>query len=349
MTRTVLVTGGAGYVGAQCCKAFAAAGWRVVVYDNLSRGHASAVQWGPLIEGDISDAAALDHAFAEVRPDLVAHFAAFAYVEESVRQPDLYYRNNTLGSLTLIDRMRAAGVRKMIFSSTCATYGVPQIVPIDEDHPQAPINPYGWSKLFVERMLVDHAAAYGLDSVALRYFNAAGCDGEGLIGECHYPETHVIPLAIEGALQGGRPFTVFGTDFDTRDGSAVRDYVHVEDLARAHVLAADWIDGQSGFHAFNLGTGRGTTVLEIAHAVARACGSDRAIETGPRRAGDPPVLIADPAKAFRVLGWKAECSDIETIVETALAWQRCQAAHTDPSSSAGEPLAATRPSSIRMT
>lgn len=330
MRRTVLVTGGAGYVGAHCCKAFAAAGWEVVAYDNLSRGHAGAVRWGPLIQGDILDAPALDKALGDVRPDLVAHFAAFAYVEESVRQPDLYYRNNSLGSLTLLDRMRAAGLSKLIFSSTCATYGVPRVVPIDENHPQSPINPYGWSKLFVERMLADHAAAYGLDSVALRYFNAAGCDSDGLIGECHDPETHVIPLAIEGALDGGRPFTVFGTDFDTRDGSAVRDYIHVEDLARAHVLAGEWIAGNTGFHAFNLGTGKGTTVFEIAHAVAAACGSDRAVKTGPRRAGDPPLLIADPAKALRELGWKAERSDIDTIVRTALAWHQQIRLPTNP-------------------
>lgn len=320
--RTVLVTGGAGYVGSHCCKAFARAGWRVVTFDNLSRGHAEAVKWGPLVRGDILDAAALDAVFAEYRPDLVAHFAAFAYVEESVRQPELYYRNNCIGSFTLLDRMRAAGLTKLLFSSTCASYGVPDHVPIDETHRQWPVNPYGWSKLVVERMLADYAAAYGLDSVALRYFNAAGCDPEGEIGECHEPETHAIPLAIAGALSDERPFTVFGTDFDTRDGSAIRDYIHVGDLARAHVLAGEWIMGQSGFHPFNLGTGRGTTVLEIAQAVAKACGSQRPVRTGPRRAGDPPILVADAAKALRELGWQAETSDIDTIVRTAVAWHR---------------------------
>jgi UDP-arabinose 4-epimerase len=320
--RTILVTGGAGYVGSHCCKAFARAGWKVVTFDNLSRGHAEAVKWGPLVEGDIADAAGVDAALAAYKPDLVAHFAAFAYVEESVREPELYYRNNCLGTFILLERMRAAGVSKLIFSSTCATYGVPKHVPIGEHHPQWPVNPYGWSKLVIERMLADFAPAYGLDSVALRYFNAAGCDAEGDIGECHDPETHAIPLAIAGALSDNRPFTVFGNDFETRDGSAVRDYIHVDDLARAHVLAGEWILGRSGFHAFNLGTGQGTTVLEIAAAVARACTSGRTFRIGPRRAGDPPMLIADASKARRELGWQPQLSDIDTIVMTAVAWHR---------------------------
>ncbi|AIT80920.1 UDP-glucose 4-epimerase GalE [Novosphingobium pentaromativorans] len=319
---TILVTGGAGYVGSHCCKAFAQAGWQVVTYDNLSRGHADAVRWGPLVVGDILDADALDAAFAQYKPDLVGHFAAFAYVEESVRKPELYYHNNSIGSFTLLDRMRAAGIDKLIFSSTCASYGVPTRVPIDEAHPQSPINPYGWSKFMVERMLSDYASAHGLDSVALRYFNAAGCDPDGEIGECHDPETHAIPLAIEGALAADRPFTVFGTDFDTRDGSAVRDYIHVSDLAAAHVLAGEWIMDRKGFHPFNLGTGNGTTVLEIAEAVARICGVDRPAQLGPRRAGDPPVLIADAAKAREELGWIPRHSDIDTIVRTAVAWYR---------------------------
>jgi UDP-arabinose 4-epimerase len=324
--RTILVTGGAGYVGSHCCKAFARAGWNVVTFDNLSRGHAEAVKWGPLVVGDILDGQALDAAFAEYRPDLVGHFAAFAYVEESVRHPELYYRNNCMGSLTLLERMRAADVSKLIFSSTCASYGVPEYVPIDEGHRQWPINPYGWSKLMVERMLSDYATAHGLDSVALRYFNAAGCDPDGEIGECHEPETHAIPLAIAGALSEDRPFTVFGTDFDTRDGSAVRDYIHVQDLASAHVLAGEWIMERKGFHPFNLGTGIGTTVLEVASAVGRICGTGQEPLRGPRRAGDPPVLIAQSAKALRELGWAPAMSDIETIVRTAAAWHRKQAA-----------------------
>ncbi|KHK90239.1 UDP-glucose 4-epimerase GalE [Novosphingobium malaysiense] len=320
--RTILVTGGAGYVGSHCCKAFARAGWNVVTLDNLSRGHADAVKWGPLVEGDILDAEMLDAVFARYKPDVVGHFAAFAYVGESVQQPEIYYHNNSIGSFTLLDRMRAAGVSKLIFSSTCATYGVPQQLPIDEDHRQWPVNPYGWSKLMVERMLSDYAAAHGLDSVALRYFNAAGCDREGEIGECHDPETHAIPLAIAGALSQDRPFTVFGTDFDTRDGSAVRDYIHVEDLASAHVLAAEWILDRRGFNPFNLGTGQGTTVLEIARAVGKICGVKRPPQIGPRRTGDPPVLIADAAKAHSELGWAPQVSDIETIVRTAVAWHQ---------------------------
>lgn len=325
--RTILVTGGAGYVGSHCCKAFAQAGWQVVTFDNLSRGHAEAVKWGPLVVGDILDASALDVAFAKYKPDLVGHFAAFAYVEESVRHPELYYRNNSIGSFTLLDRMREAGVSKLIFSSTCATYGVPEHVPIGEEHRQWPINPYGWSKLMVERMLADHATSHGLDSVALRYFNAAGCDPDGEIGECHEPETHAIPLAIAGTLSRERPFTIFGADFDTRDGSAVRDYIHVADLAGAHVLAGEWIMDRRGFHPFNLGTGQGTTVLEIARAVGRICEVERSPQIGPRRAGDPPMLVADAAKARRELGWQPELSDIETIVRTAVAWHRRMAAN----------------------
>jgi UDP-arabinose 4-epimerase len=225
--KSVFVSGGAGYVGSHCCKAFAEAGWNVVVYDNLSRGRAESVRWGELIEGDLLDRVALAHALAATKPDLVAHFAAFAYVGESVADPAIYYRNNSVGSLNLIDAMRETGVGALLFSSTCASYGLPTRLPIDETHPQAPINPYGWSKFIVERMLEDYGRAYGLRSVALRYFNAAGCDPDGELGEHHDPETHAVPLAIAAALPGGAPFTVLGTDFDTPDGSGIRDYIHV--------------------------------------------------------------------------------------------------------------------------
>jgi UDP-arabinose 4-epimerase len=320
--RTVLVTGGAGYVGSHCCKAFAKAGWRVVSFDNLSRGWRDAVKWGPLVEGDIRDAAAVAGAFDRYRPDLVAHFAAYAYVAESIERPDIYYRNNSFGTLTLLEEMHKAEVRKFIFSSTCATYGIPSTSPIDESHRQSPINPYGWSKFIIERMLEDYGVAYGFNSVALRYFNAAGCDPEGEIGERHEPEPHLIPSAIAAALDEQRPLTVNGADFQTRDGSAVRDYVHVADLARAHVLAGEFLMRQGGAHVFNLGTGIGTTVFEIAEAVGRASGRKLTLRAGPRRLGDPPILVASAEKARRELGWSPTDSTIDFIVETAMAWQK---------------------------
>ena len=320
LTKTVLVTGGAGYVGSHCCKAFAQNGWEVVVYDNLSRGWADLVKWGDLIEGDILDGEALDAAFARVKPDAVAHFAAYAYVGESVEDPSLYYRNNTLGSLSLMDAMVRAQVDKLIFSSTCATYGVPQAVPIDESHPQSPINPYGWSKLFVERMLDDFAVAHDLKSVKLRYFNAAGCDLDGDTGERHEPETHVIPLAIEGAMDDSFTFTVFGDDFDTRDGTCIRDYIHVADLADAHARALGYLIEGGASNVFNLGTGTGTTVMEIAEAVERVSGKPMPRKIGPRREGDPPSLVAAAEKAEKVLGWVPKNSDIDTIIQSAWNW-----------------------------
>jgi len=325
--KTVLVTGGAGYVGSHCCKAFAQAGWFVVAYDNLSRGWKDAVQWGPLRIGDISDGPFLTRTLQEVRPDLVAHFAAFAYVGESVAHPDIYYRNNSMGSQILLDAMRAAGCGHLIFSSTCASYGIPDRIPIDETHPQRPINPYGWSKFLIERMLEDYGRAYGLNSVALRYFNAAGCDRDGEIGERHEPETHAIPLAIAAALGTAPPFTVHGTDFDTPDGTAIRDYIHVEDLARAHVLAGEMLIDRGGVHAYNLGTGTGTSVRDIIDAVGAATGKPMPYVDGPRRPGDPPALVASAEKARQELGWVAECSDLPTIIATALAWQRKSGGH----------------------
>lgn len=325
--KTVLVTGGAGYVGSHCCKAFARAGWQVVSFDNLSRGWRDAVKWGPLIEGDICDAAAVTQALDLYRPHLVAHFAGYAYVAESMERPDVYYRNNCFGTLTLLEEMYKANIRKLIFSSTCATYGIPLKSTIDEGHRQSPINPYGWSKFFIERMLEDYHVAYGFDSIALRYFNAAGCDPEGEIGERHEPEPHLIPLAINAALEKRQPLVVNGTDFHTRDGSAVRDYVHVADLARAHVLAGEFLMRKGGSHVFNLGTGIGTTVLEIAAAVGRACGDRLTLRTGPRRPGDPPMLVASAEKARRELGWTPTDSNIDFIVETAIAWQKTAQTH----------------------
>src|ERR1700722_3242836 len=301
--RKVFVTGGAGYVGSHSCKAFDRAGWKVVTYDNLSRGSRDAVKWGPLVEGDISDENALAAALTAFRPDLVAHFAAYTYVAESIERPDMYYRNNTLGTLVLLETMRSVGIKNIIFSSTCATYGIPFRLPVDELHPQSPINPYGWSKMIAERMLEDFGKAYGFNTVALRYFNAAGGDPDGEIGERLGPEPRAIPRAIAVALNDEEIFTVNGTNFDTRDGSAVRDYVHVTDLARAHVLAAEMIGQRGGTHIFNLGTGVGTTVLEVVEAVRRASGGRLRVHMGPARRGDPPILVASAEKAKRELGW----------------------------------------------
>jgi UDP-arabinose 4-epimerase len=319
--KTVLVFGGAGYVGSHGCKAFARRGWNVVTFDDLSRGWRGAVKWGRLIEASLLDRAAVAEAIRTTRPDLIVHFAAFAYVGESVSQPASYYYNNTVGSLNLIEEVRAAGNIPIIFSSTCATYGVPDTLPITENHPQRPINPYGWSKLFVEKMLADFNVAHGLDSVSLRYFNAAGADPDGEIGERHEPETHAIPLAIEAAISPDAAFTVFGSDFPTPDGTAIRDYIHVSDLAAAHVAAGEFLAGNPGAHIFNLGTGTGTSVLELIGAVGSAAGRKVNAHFGPRRPGDPAELVASAQKARDVLGWQTQHSSIENIVASALAWR----------------------------
>ena len=320
MSKTVFVTGGAGYVGSHCCKAFANAGWNVVVFDNLSRGWREMVRWGDLIEGDILDLESLKAAMARVAPDAVAHFAAFAYVGESVEEPGMYYRNNSLGTLNILDAMRANAVKNIVFSSTCATYVVPVRTPIDEDHPQSPINPYGWSKFIVEKMLADYSVAHDLRYAAMRYFNAAGADPDGAIGERHEPETHVIPLAIRGALKNDYTFTIFGNDFDTRDGTGLRDYIHVADLADAHCRALEYLLKGGASDVFNLGTGNGTTVEEIAAAVEFVSGKKLPRKIGPRRAGDPPALVASAEKALRILGWKPQHSDIKNIIASAWRW-----------------------------
>ncbi len=324
MTPTIFVTGGAGYVGAHCCKAFARAGWNVVVYDNLSRGWRDFVRWGRLIEGDIRDAEALTAALREVRPDAVAHFAALAYVGESVSNPGLYFDVNTRGTLGLLQAMQACDVSRIVFSSTCATYGVPERLPIREDTPQAPINPYGASKLMVERMLADFGHAHGLRSVALRYFNAAGADPEGKIGERHEPETHLIPLAIAAARAGDSQLTVFGGDFATPDGTCIRDYIHVADLADAHVLALRHLLAGGASDVFNLGTETGTSVREVIAAVERVSAAPVRFVTGPLRDGDPPVLVASAAKAREKLGWAPQRSDIDSIMRDAWRWHKAE-------------------------
>ena len=319
MAKTVFVTGGGGYVGSHCAKAFAEAGWTVVTYDNFSRGHRDLVKWGEAIEGDILDRAALDAALARVKPDAVAHFAAFAYVGESMASPETYYRNNVLGTMTLLDAMIAAGVGQLVFSSSCATYGISNDL-ITEDTPQAPINPYGETKLICEKMIRDYGLAHGLRSVALRYFNAAGCDPDGETGERHDPEPHVIPLAIRGAMDGTFTFNIFGSDYDTPDGTCVRDYIHVSDLADAHKRALDYLADGGASDVFNLGTGRGYSVLELADAVGRVAGKPVPRVMADRRPGDPPRLVASADKAKRILGWVPERSDLDTILKSAWAW-----------------------------
>jgi UDP-arabinose 4-epimerase len=321
MTQTVLVTGGAGYIGSHTCKALALAGLTPVTYDSLVTGNRWAVKWGPLEEGDIADKVRLAAVLSQYKPSAVIHFAAFAYVGESVSEPAKYYANNVIGTLSLLDVMRQSAVNAIVFSSSCATYGVPPRIPIIEDMPQVPINPYGRSKLYVEGALADYSRAYGLRAVALRYFNAAGADPDGEIGEQHDPETHLIPLVIEAAADASKSITVFGSDYDTCDGTCVRDYIHVSDIADAHVRALGHLEQYDGFHAFNLGTGRGFSNRQIIDRVAAI--SERPVRTvlGARRLGDPPSLIANADLAKHVLGWEPRRSDLDAIVKSAWSWR----------------------------
>jgi UDP-arabinose 4-epimerase len=325
--QAILVTGGAGYVGAHACKALAARGYLPVVFDNLVYGHEAAVRWGPLEVGDIADRAALDAAIARHKPQAVMHFAAYTYVGESVADPGKYYRNNVAGTLSLLEAMRDHGIGRLVFSSTAATYGTPDAVPIPEDAPKAPINPYGQSKRTAELMIADFAAAHGLRASALRYFNAAGADPDCEIGESHDPESHLIPLAMQAVTGEGPPLTLFGDDYSTPDGTCIRDYIHVSDLADAHVRALERLEQRDGADAFNLGTGKGASVREVLDAVERAAGTPVPHSIGARRAGDPAELVSDPAKAMRELGWTHAYSDLDTIVATAWAWHRRGSKH----------------------
>lgn len=324
--RSILVTGGAGYIGSHACKALANAGYLPIAYDNLSRGHAWAAKWGPLEVGDIADEARLADVFGRYRPEAVMHFAAFAYVGESVVRPDIYYANNVSGTLGLLRAMHAAGVQRLVFSSTCATYGMAETIPISEEHPQRPINPYGWTKLFIEQALKDHANAFGLRAISLRYFNAAGADPAGDVGEAHEPETHLIPLVLQAAAGDIPSVTVFGDDYDTRDGTCIRDYIHVTDLANAHLLALEALDAAAGFRAYNLGNGRGFSVKEVIDAAALVTGQEIPVTRGSRRPGDPPRLVGDAARIRGDLGWTTHYSDLQAIVETAWNWHRSSAA-----------------------
>jgi UDP-arabinose 4-epimerase len=315
----ILVTGGAGYIGSHTCKALAARGYTPVTLDNLANGHEWAVKWGPLVRGDIADRALLDEVFATYRPEGVIHFAAFIEVGESVRNPGAFYRNNAAGALAVLEAMRDHGCQRIVFSSTAAVYGMPGAVPITEDHPQWPVSPYGWSKFMVERMLEDFGRAHGTRHCALRYFNAAGADPDGDTGEAHDPESHLIPLVLRAAREPHRPITVFGTDYDTPDGTCIRDYIHVCDLAEAHILALDHLADNPSL-AVNLGTGTGNSVREIIEGARAVTGLPIEPEYGPRRPGDPPRLVADRALAGRLLGWEPRHTDILETIGHAWNW-----------------------------
>jgi UDP-arabinose 4-epimerase len=320
--KAVLVTGGAGYVGSHACKALAAAGYLPVAFDNLVRGHRWAVRWGPFVQGDIRDRAALESALDAHKPVAVMHFAAFAYVGESMTDPAKYYGNNVAGTLTLLEAMHSRAVGQMVFSSSCATYGHPQSPRIAEDHPQNPINPYGASKLMAEQMLHDFGAAHGLRSIRLRYFNAAGADPSGEIGECHEPETHLIPLLLDAAAGVGPEVTIFGDQHGTPDGTCIRDYVHVSDIADAHVLALQALQGGHAGRAYNLGNGQGFSVASVVDIVRSETGRALTPKMGASRPGDPGCLVGDSSAIRKELGWRPRYPDLPTIVRTAWQWHR---------------------------
>lgn len=317
----VLVTGGAGYIGAHACKALAAAGHEPIALDNFITGHRWAVKWGPLAEVDLNDRDAVIAAFRQYRPDAVMHFAALSIVGDSVKEPDLYYRTNVSGTLNLFEAMALTGVKRFVFSSSCATYGETSEMPLTEKTPQHPLNPYGQSKLMVEQMLRDFSAAGGPGAVALRYFNAAGADPDGEIGEEHEPETHLIPLILQTAAGRRSHISVFGSDYDTPDGTCVRDYVHVMDLAAAHISALENVTPGT-FETYNLGTGHGHSVREVIEAARRVTGRDFEVREAPRREGDAPLLVADASKAKAGLGWTPQYGDLDEIVRTAWHWMR---------------------------
>lgn len=318
----ILIVGGAGYIGSHVNKELHKRGYETVVYDNLIYGHKEAVKWGIFEYGDLNDTARLEELFNKYDIEAVFHFAAFAYVGESVEKPSKYYNNNVAATLNLLDVMVRHDVKYFVFSSTCATYGQPDRMPITEDMQQKPINPYGASKLMVERILDDYENAYGLHSVCLRYFNAAGDDPDGEIGESHTPETHIIPLILDAALGKRECIKVFGTDYETEDGSCVRDYIHVLDLADAHIKALDYMKKENKSERFNLGTSNGTSVIEMVDAAKKITGVDFKVVYDERRAGDPAELIGSNVKAKDVLGWIPKYSDIDTILKTAWKWHQ---------------------------
>jgi UDP-glucose-4-epimerase GalE len=318
----ILITGGAGYIGSHTAKAVARAGHTPVVYDSLERGHRWAVRWGPLVEADLASAETLRRTIEQHAIDAVIHFAAFIAVGESMNRPGLYLHNNFVNTLNVLEAMRATGVSRIVFSSTAATYGDPLQVPIPEDHPKRPVSPYGESKLMVERALHWYGEIHGLRSVALRYFNAAGADPQGEIGEVHDPETHLIPLALAAANGDLAQLQIYGSDYETPDGTAVRDYIHVADLAAAHLKALDYLAGGGASAALNLGTGEGVSVREVIRATEEITGRPIPVRESARRPGDAPILVADPSQARKTLDWEPRHSSLEEIVGTAWEWYR---------------------------
>ena len=318
--KTILVTGGAGYIGSHTAKALARAGYQPVVLDDLSAGHRWAVRWGPLVEGNVDDEKLVRRVIETYKVDAVIHFAANSYVGESMRQPRKYFNNNVVSSLALLHAMMDAGVGRIVFSSTCAVYGIPHTLPIDETQAPAPVNPYGDSKLFVERALGWYGQAHQLESVCLRYFNAAGADPDREIGECHTPETHLLPLLVEAAQGRRRSVCIYGDDYPTDDGTAVRDYIHVSDLANAHVLAVEYLLNGGTSTTVNLGTGQGHSVRQAVKAVERISGRLVPAVIEARRPGDPAILVACSDLARQTLGWRPKFTNLDEIVDTAWAW-----------------------------
>ena len=321
----ILICGGAGYIGSHCNKMLTENGYETVVFDNLVYGHKEAVKWGELVVGDLADTVALKKLFDENDFDAVMHFAAYAYVGESGEDPEKYWINNVSNTLNLLHAMREHGVNKIIFSSTCSTYGNTDVTPITEDVPQNPINPYAKTKYTVEQIFRDYERAYGLNFVVLRYFNAAGADPEGIIGESHDPETHLIPLVLDAASGAREDIKVFGTDYVTSDGSCIRDYIHVTDLASAHLKALKYLENSGKSDFFNLGTENGTSVFEVIESAKRVTGREIDVVLTDRRPGDPSVLVGSSRKAREVLGWKPEFDDIDTIVAHAWKWHENKA------------------------
>jgi len=322
MTKSVIVTGGAGYIGSHACKALRAAGYQPVTFDNLSTGWEDAVKFGPFEKGDLLDRARLDEVFAKYKPVAVMHFAAFSQVGESMSDPGKYWRNNVIGSLTLVEAAVAAGCPHFVFSSTCATYGDQDNVVLDEDSVQLPINSYGASKRAIEDILENFGAAYDLNHVIFRYFNVAGCDPDGEVGEFHQPETHLIPLMLDAIAGKRAALTIFGTDYDTPDGTCIRDYVHVCDLVDAHVLGLKWLESGKGSRVFNLGTGVGFSVRDVVDHSRAVTNKDVPIVEGDRRPGDCTKLVSGSARAIKELGWAPERSNLATMIDHAWKWHQ---------------------------
>ncbi len=318
--KYILVTGGAGYIGSHTNKLLSNAGYNTIIFDNLVYGHREFVKWGTFEQGDLLDKNSLRSIFPKYKIDAVVHFAAYAYVGESVGNPQKYYQNNVVGTLNLLDTMLEFGVKKIVFSSTCATYGIPESLPITEEHPQNPINPYGKTKFMIEQILKDYDLAYGLKYVALRYFNASGADFDGELGELHDPETHLIPLAIKAAYESDYVLTVFGDDYDTYDGTCIRDYIHVYDLALAHKLALEYLGSGGSSECFNLGNSVGFSVRDVINEIEKLSGQKVKYKIGSRRAGDPEILIGSYEKIMKKLQWKPTYSDIKNIISSGLRW-----------------------------